>query len=153
MDNSFSRLFDKTLRFLSFRQRSELEIKQYLKKNKAADDDLQKILEKLKELKFIDDKEFAVRFIEDRISYHPKSQKILGLELKRKGIAKEIIDEVLSGAAGDNSIINAALKKALRKYHNLPMPEKKKKLIAYLAARGFEWDIIKTAIDEILGKE
>src|SRR3989344_6757140 len=104
MDNStiFERYYNLSLRFLSYRPRSEKEIIDYLKKKSSSvktsegqEKLIESIIKKLKEYKFIDDVEFAKFWIEQRTKFKHKPIRVIEYELKQKGINKEIIDDVL----------------------------------------------------------
>jgi SOS response regulatory protein OraA/RecX len=69
-------------------------------------------------------------------------------ELRRKGVEREIIDEVL--VEGEHDEDKAALQAALAKadrYRRLPRPEFAQKLGAFLARRGFNYEIIREAVN------
>jgi len=158
-DPSFENLYDKTLRFLSFRPRSEKEILDYLKNKtsfaKAADDQKEelsqtfdKILKKLKEYKFIDDLAFAKWFIENR----KKGKRLILLELSHKGISKEIIEEAQSLfdlAKKDSDLLEKLIDKKWKIYQR--NPEKAyEKMMGFLMRRGFDYDTVKKAIKKRL---
>ena len=91
MDN-FTKLLNKTYRFLSYRQRSIKEVDDYLAKKKASSLDSKRIINKLKEQKFLDDELFAKLWIESRNKFKPRATRIIKFELKQKGIDKELIE-------------------------------------------------------------
>jgi regulatory protein len=154
MDN-FDKLYDKTLRFLSFRPRSEKEIREYLTKKKSNDLTTKKIVEKLKEHKFLNDMEFAKWWIEQRTRVKPRADRVIKFELTQKGIEKEIIDSLLTGS------FESDLKKAeglaeIRMKRLIRIEDRKKvyeKLGRFLASKGFNYDIIKEVIDRTFAKE
>lgn len=154
MDN-FDKLFEKTLRFLSFRPRSEKEIKDYLTKKKSNDLETKKIIEKLKEHKFLNDEEFAKWWVEQRTRVKPRADRVIKFELAQKGIEKEIIDNILP------KDLESDLKKALGlaeiRMRRLEKIEDRKKvyekLARFLASKGFNYDIIKEVIDRTFAKE
>ncbi len=93
----FGRYFNLSLRFLSYRPRSEQEVYRYLKEKAKRVPELDEktiaiIMQRLIELKFIDDLEFTKFWLEHR----KKAFKILKQELLQKGISREIIEEVSS---------------------------------------------------------
>jgi regulatory protein len=154
MDN-FDKFYKKALNFLSFRPRSEKELKDYLSRKKADDLSIQKIIQNLKENKFLDDKEFAIWLVEQRTTFRPRAERLIKMELKQKGIDAELIDEVFK------DLVNSDLEKALslgqkRMERYAKEKDKRKiyeKLGRFLASRGFNWDIIKEVIDRVLPKE
>ncbi len=44
------------------------------------------------------------------------------------------------------------MEKRLGRYQSLPLEEKKQKLTAFLARRGFDWEAIKKVVDSLFQK-
>lgn len=153
--DQFEKLFNRTLRYLSYRPRSEKEVREYLQKKKAESPTIEKIVAKLKEHKFINDEEFAQWFVRSRTASKPKAARIIKMELRRKGISEEILGEVINDEGlRINDLENAKrlLDKKIDKYKSLDRNEIYKKLGGFLARRGFDWEVVKKAIDESFGK-
>lgn len=152
MEN-FEKLLNKTYRFLSFRPRAIKEVEDYLKKKKASDVDLQKIVEKLKSQKFLNDEEFARWWIESRTKARPRSSRLIKLELKQKAIDKELIESIFENSEEVASDFEKAYALAIKRVPRLKNLERQKayeKLGRFLAGRGFNWDTIKEVIDQVL---
>ena len=92
--DDLEKFYKAAFRFLSFRPRSEKEVKRLLKKKKCDELTSQRIIENLKEHKFLNDEEFARWWIEQRTFIKPKAWRVIKFELKQKGIAEEIIAEI-----------------------------------------------------------
>lgn len=124
--SSLSRAFH----FLSFRSRSEKEMRDFLSKNELEAEDT---IIRLKELDLINDAKFTKEFVN-----RTKGKKLLSIELKRKGIPEEVISDQLS-------VINEIelAEKFLNKKKNIKDDEQVKRL---LYARGFSWDTIEKVI-------
>jgi regulatory protein len=155
--DQFGKYLDKTYHFLSFRPRSEKEVRDNLAKKKAPQEIIDRVLTQLKDHKFVNDEEFARWFIEQRLRFRPKSLNLIKLELKQKGISKDVIDELAIrnnefGAETDIESAKKLVEKKIDKYRDLDKQEIYHKLGAYLARRGFNWDTIKKSIDEFLAK-
>jgi len=157
--DEFEKYLNKTLLFLSYRPRSEKEVRENLLKKKAQLGIIERIIKSLKEQKFLDDKDFAKWFIEQRLRFRQKSLRIIKLELKQKGVAKELIEDAINNLSYDNdgeSINNdleSAIKlveKRLPRYKSLKKPQIYQKMGAFLARRGFDWETIKKSIDGVL---
>jgi regulatory protein len=153
--DTLDKFYERTLRFLSFRPRSEKEIRDYLKKKNSDDLTSKKIIEKLKEHKFLNDEEFAKWWIEQRTRVKPRADRVIKFELKQKGIDPFIIEELI----GDNekSDFDKAFALAEKRMKRLEKIEDKKivfeKLGRFLASKGFNYDIIKEVIDRTFSKE
>ena len=117
--------------FLSFRSRSEKEMRDFLKKKEVLEID--ETVNKLKELDFIDDKKFVREFVDSRSKNKPKGKKALIIELARKGIKVDDLD------INEDELA----KEALEKKKNI-----KDKISAqrFLYSRGFSWNVIERTL-------
>lgn len=137
------KIWDRLLRFVAIRPRSEKEVKDWLKKKKVPPLLEEKYLGKLKKLDFVDDLKFASWWIEQRLSFRPKSKKMLEKELRMKGIKQELIAEALSHYRIDEyQQAKAILKKAMSRWRNLPSDKFKIKASGFLLRRGYSWEVV-----------
>ncbi len=147
-------LLNKSFKFLSYRPRSEKEVRDYLVKKKADDLTLERIIKNLKENNFVNDLDFTKWWIEQRTKFRPKATRIIKLELIRKGIAKDLIDRVLQDKTveteSDLDKARKIAKKKLLRYKNEEPPKKYEKMVRFLASRGFDWDTIKEVVDQLV---
>jgi regulatory protein len=161
---NFEKFYKASLNYLSFRPRSEKEIRDYLKRKtqnvKPQIDEkiIERIIESLKKSKFIDDEEFARRFIEQRIKIKHKAWRIIKFELRQKGISSELIDNIQNSENSEDAVSNNDFKSALelaeRKMPRFAKIQDKRKIYEklgrYLASKGFDWDTVKAVIDRVL---
>jgi len=143
----FQKTLDKLLKFATLRPRSEKEIRDWLRRKKVHESLVSELFNRLNRLKLVDDKSFAIWWVEQRQSFRPKSKRILNIELRIKGVKKETIEEVLSGTYVDEEKIARELldKKAYR-WKSLPELKRKQKMAQFLASKGFEWEVISKLI-------
>lgn len=174
--SDLGKLMQKALRFLEVRPRSEFEIRQYLKRkiwqsktfeylrnSEEGEAAIESILSKLKLLKFLNDEEFTRWWIEQRRgARHPKGIRFIKAELLKKGIPREIIQDKLEATVNklprdqtfsEEELAFKAAQKKLKTYQNLLPWEFKRKLGAYLARRGFDWEVIKEVLQKIVDKK
>lgn len=155
--DDFQKVYNNSLKFLSYRFRSEKEVRDHFKiknrRSKINTDEtvIEKVIEKLKEQNFINDKEFAKEWIESRIRFKPRSLNLIKLELRKKGIDQELLDN-LKFTVDDSENAKKLIEKKLGRFKNLPKEKIYQKLGRYLASKGFGWEIIKSVIDEELSK-
>lgn len=138
----YEKFFNSSLHFLSFRARSEKEVLDNLKKKEAPIEIIEKIIQKLKELKFLDDKEFAKAWIEQRSAFKPRSSKVLKIELRQKGISEDIIEEFIE-VKNDLALAKKLFEKNKRKFKG---EDWFNKAAGFLQRKGFDWDIIKEVL-------
>jgi len=132
---------NKCYRLLALRPRTEHEIKQALKRMSINQQEINTVIQELKEQELIDDECFAVNWVSWRLSSKPVGKEFLRLELKYKGIDRKIIEKCLSGYNNDMELemaIKAARKKVLQYDCNTW-----RKLAGFLARRGFSSDVIR----------
>lgn len=147
--NEFQKLFDKTLRLVSRRPRSEKEIRDYLKKKKTSPKITEEIIKKLKRIKQINDQEFANWWVDQRVTFRPKGKFGLTMELRQKGIEENLIENAVK-KIDELSLAEKLAQKKVRLLKNLPREERYQKLSAYLVRRGFSWETIKTIVAKFL---
>ena len=150
--------YNRALRFLARRPRSEKEVRDNLQKKKIEPDVLEKIIVKLKEQKFLNDEEFASWWIDQRTRISQKGMRVIRLELLQKGIEKDIIDAATGDRQAatretDEETARKIVEKKFVKFKNLPREEIYKKLGGHLARRGYNWDTIKASIDEAMAEK
>ncbi len=148
--------FNKGLFYLKSRDRAEKEMRDYLAKKGFHEEAIEGAIEKLKSYSYIDDVRFAKAWVADGINIKRKGRKAIVYDLRRLGIDDQIIEEALMAyddtMQQDNAIVYA---KSLAKRHvRVADPYKKRqKMTAALARRGYDWEIIKQAIEHVLGLE
>ena len=148
-------LFDKTLRFLSFRPRSVREIRTYLKKKDVHEDLQDLVINRLQEKKYLDDVSFAKWWIEQRSQFRPKGKRVLTAELRQRGVALDDIEEAFAQAtqpSEEDLCLQVAENKKTR-LTSYPREVARKKLFSALLRRGFSYDSVKDVIDKVYGNE
>lgn len=141
------RIWEKLLKFVSFRQRTEKEVEDWFVRKKVPATLVKKYLKKLKKLGLLDDRRFACAFIEDRLSFNPKPKKVLLLELVKKGVPKSVAEEVLSEFEFDEEFqIKSLLMKHQSRWKNLDQAAAKQKKARFLANKGYSWELIKKIV-------
>ncbi len=138
----------RALNFLSYRARSEKEVRQNLTKHGHDESVIDEIIERLNKNGLIDDTGFAKMWVENRTEFRPRGSQVLRMELRQKGISDEIISSVLASMDETELAFRAAQKKA-RRYRELEYPDFRKKMTGFLARRGFHYGIIAEVLPKI----
>ncbi|OGG14401.1 hypothetical protein A2875_01215 [Candidatus Gottesmanbacteria bacterium RIFCSPHIGHO2_01_FULL_46_14] len=144
-EGQYQKLLDGSFRFISFRPRSEKEIREYLHKKSTSLSE--KITERLRELGYVDDVKFAQWWIGARQGRKPKGKKLIMYELLSKGVARDIIEQVLSSEIENQEDL---AKKALQS--KAKTIQDKKKLMDFLLRRGFDGSLARRVIDATVTK-
>lgn len=142
------------LRFLSFRRRTEKEIRDKLKGKGFDEKSIKSTIDKLKGYDLINDSEFATAWVKERLAYKPRGKKLLRQELWKKGIKKEIIDQVTDELCQheDKSAIEL-LEKIKGRYKNLEPQVARRRMYGLLLRRGFSYEAVNHALQSALVKE
>ncbi len=135
-------------RLLSYRPRSEEEMRFRLTKRGFEADDIQKTIVRLKELGLLDDASFARYWVENRTSFSPRSRHLLGLELRHKGVDNETIVEATGTLDESEDAYHAAQKKA-KTLQGYDYETFRRRLIPHLQRRGFDYGVTKEATERL----
>jgi regulatory protein len=129
------------LRFRSYRPRSSQEIHRFLQKKGYDQPCIDAALRYLQQHNLLNDSEFARMFCRDKLALKPVGKTVMKQLLLKKGIEKQLINEVLSEFYTDEKESDLALKEAERKYKrvaSLPPLSQKKKIYEHLLRRGYD---------------
>ena len=143
----FHRCFNAAAHYLSYRPRSESELRERLHR-RGFDDSIEAVIAKLKEQGLVDDVAFTQFWKDNRESFSPRSRWLTKLELRRKGVADDIIDQVVDTVDDNNNAYRAALSKA----RSLPLSDYqdfRRRLGEYLKRRGFGYGVIKHTVEQL----
>lgn len=152
-DELLQKVLNKAYFFLKFRPRTEKEIKSYLtKKFKEIKPEIIKTaIDKLKRQNLINDRDFIQWYIDQRVSFHPKSLYVLKKELLSHGINQQLIDEFFEKHFLDEEkLAFEALKNKWERFRNLSKEKKYQKAISFLLRRGFDFSLAKKTFQKIL---
>jgi len=144
-ESTFGKWFDRTLNLLSFRLRSEWELRDYLRRKDCPPEIIDKILNKLSVNGYVNDEQFARRWVENRRLLKTTSRRKLAQELKQKRISNEIIDIVL--AEDKDEIDEREILRELVEKKRFRYPDQTK-LMQYLARQGYSYEDIKAVLNE-----
>jgi len=82
-----------------------------------------------------------------------KGPELIKVELKRKGISQEIISKTLfegkESSENNNELLKTLARQKIRQLHGLPVETASRRLLGFLARRGFSLEVIKEVLKEI----
>jgi len=151
-EDDFVKIYERVLKFFSFRPRSEKELRDWFRKKQIGEETQKLIYQKLRNLGYLDDEEFAKWWIEQRTTFRPSGLRLLTLELRQKGISKDLIAKLLNCHIVKDKEVELARKvagKKLKLLKHLSDLELRQKLTAALIRRGFSFEVAKKVVDEI----
>ena len=126
------------LRLLSYRLRSEQELRRALERRGVSPAVRQSCLQRLQELGLVNDQEFARAWVESRLSGSIVGRNRLLAGLSRLGVDKEIASEAVAALAPDAAQAEHARELASRRLGTGLLDQKAKgRLARLLVGRGF----------------
>jgi len=128
---------------LSYKARTTSELTQRLTRKGFSPDIVSRTLQRLAELKMVDDAGFARRFAEDRIAIGHKGKWRVRGELLKRGIDRQQIDAAIEQAPDETAAAREVAEKYLSRNRRLEPAVLKRRLYALLARRGFSPDTIR----------
>ena len=142
----FHKCLNAALRFLSYRPRSEMEIRMRLGR-RFEEQTIDRVILHLKAGRMVDDVAFAQFWRENRESFSPRSNQMLKMELRRKGIDPEVIAEVVDGIDDQESAYRAAEVRA--RLWEEDYDTFRRKLGAFLRRRGFSYEVANRTLERV----
>ncbi len=147
-ESALQKALSAAYRLLTFRPRSEAEIRERLAKKGFDEPTVSAVLEKLRGLGLLDDLAFGRFWRESREALSPRGEYLLRAELRQKGLSRETVQEVLADFDETESALKVA-RVLWRRLAKLPPDEGRRRLWAQLARRGFAPDTIQEAIRRV----
>lgn len=139
---------DKALTHISASMKTEREVRDYLKKKGYLEDVCDYVLDKMRDYGLVDDLQYAQRYAES--AGKKKGARLIAVELKRKGVSEESIEETISQMEDGTESAKRVLQKYLRgKEINR---DTLRKAYGHLLSKGFDYDTASAAI-RALGEE
>lgn len=170
-------VYEAALNFLSYRPRSAREVEMRLRKKGHTPEQIEFAIAKLRRQGFVDDREFSRFWINNRQSFSPRGPRLLRSELRQKGVPADIVDEMMAQyqedqaeraeqsaevaaehgieddeptPGSDEATALALARKRVRLLSGLDPLTKKRRLVAFLARRGYGFDTIGPVLQRVL---
>lgn len=140
--------YDAALRYLSYRPRSEQEIRRYLARREVGEEAAAEALARLQRQGFSDDSAFARFWVENREAFRPRGRYALRAELRLKGVEEQDIAAAV-GELDEEKSAQRAAQGALRRLSRQDEPTFRRRMLAYLQRRGFGYDVARRVTESL----
>ncbi|MGM0379127.1 MAG: RecX family transcriptional regulator [Bacillota bacterium] len=150
LKDEYSDCINKSYSLLSYKDRTTNELKEKLLNKEFNINTINKVIKKLKDLRYLDDYEYAKRYIDFKIekmgSYKIKNK------LLKKGVNERIISELLNEYSQEFEFKKALklAKKRNEKYENISYKKRYQRVSGYLKRKGYSYDIINSVLEDVL---
>lgn len=144
----YEKLSGKAINLVAKKRYTEGEIHKklsgYLKKlPEVGEEDVEKVIARLRELRYLDDELFVQDYISDRTRFKPRGIYLIKRELKQKGLSEELIERAMSECPVDEGdAAHRALEKKMRSWQKDSLEKQRQKAYQFLASKGFKLDTI-----------
>jgi regulatory protein len=140
----------KVLNYISDIMRSEMEVVRYLRDLEVLDEDITSMVERLRELQFVDDQRFADAFVRTKRDTAKKGPLLIEQELFQKGVSKMHIQNAIKQYSEDMQFEHAIemIEKKQASYKNEGLKKKQQKLMQFVIQRGFPHSLASKAVRE-----
>ena len=137
------------LYLLGRRGRTERELRDKLAEKKYLDDDIDRTIERLKEMKLIDDAVFAANYARDKVTIYRRGRFRIGLDLLRKGVGRDQIDQALGEVeeADELSAAQSLAESRLKNWQALDPLKRRARLTSLLQRRGFSARVVRAVLE------
>ncbi|GAP15236.1 uncharacterized protein conserved in bacteria [Longilinea arvoryzae] len=141
--------YQKALHFLSYRQRSEDEIRRKMQTAGFDEEIANIVLGRLRETGMVSDSAFARGWVENRAASRPRSRRALAIELRRKGISEEDISNALAETDDESDLAYRAGVRYANRLSQADWDTFRERLTAFLGRRGFSYGTIVPQVRKI----
>ncbi len=151
--NDYEKLLQYALRILAKKRYThhemEKKLEQFLRRHEIVGVGLiDQVSDRLFELKYLNDEDYARDYISDRIRFKPRGKFLMKRELKLKGVDDDIVKNSLDEKEIDEGVLClVALRKRERQWADLSKKKRKEKAYRFLFSLGFAQDAIYKAIN------
>lgn len=145
--DALERARDYALTLLEQRPRSEAELRGRLRQKGFEETVIDEVLERLRQVALVDDLAFARFWAEQRQRFRAQGVALLRAELRQKGLADDVIEQVCA-EYDEAAALRQAAEEHLRKLRTLPVEEQRRRLVARLLRRGFSYAAIRDLLHD-----
>lgn len=150
-EDDIQKAYNKVIHYLSYRMRSEKEVRSYLHKEEITEIQVDRIVDRLKERKLIDDLQFAEMFVRTRMNTSSKGPGLIKQELAEKGIKEEFAQialEQFEREAQEEKALKL-VEKRLRRRRKDSFQKQLDQARAALLRNGYPSDVINSVMNQV----
>lgn len=145
------------LRFLSYRPRTEREVRDKLREKEFPENEITAAIADLKKSGLLNDAEFARMYIQNVLAARPVGKTVLRQKMLLLGLDRTTAEAALEGTFKDLNQEEVAMEAAVKfvsRVRNMRTTVDRRKLrgrvTSFLARRGFPWDVVNTVVRRLL---
>ena len=143
---------DAAFRLLAVRARSAGELRQRLRQKRFSPELVDQVIAELQAKGYQSDEDFARQYAREKWTSSGWGPARVRQELRAKGIAPELTDQVVDEIFADTDLVAALLPLAMKRWcttEGLPAETRRRRLVSFLQRRGYDWDTIQKVLERV----
>ena len=139
-------------RLLAVRARSAGELRQRLRQKRFSPELVEQVIAELQAKGYQSDEDFARQYAREKWTSSGWGPARVRQELRAKGIAPELTDQVVDETFADTDLVAALLPLAMKRWRTtegLPAETRRRRLVGFLQRRGYDWNIISQVLERV----
>ncbi|CAI2717811.1 regulatory protein RecX [Nitrospina watsonii] len=152
-DDVLKQARNRALRYLTYRDRTEHEMRSYLAGKEFDAPTVDLVVDYLKRLGYVDDARFALQWGRYRIETKQFGRFRLKQDLRLKGLGDALIEETLRQLYGEHDEKELARDAAVRKlpkWKNLDKSKQRQRLAGFLQRKGFSSETVFDTVERLI---
>jgi len=143
-NEEFEKYLSKAQSYCSRAEKCESDVRTYLYKQHVDSETIDRIVESLKEDKFVDNARYARAFVADAFRFNKWGRLKIRQALLAKGISERLIDESLAQINADEymSLVESLVKSKLKTVRGEDEYKIKASVFRFAYSRGFELELV-----------
>ena len=152
-EKSRERTMNRAVKLLTAKQRSVAELRERLLEKAWTNFEIvDRVIEKLKEYGYLDDRKYASDLALSKLRQRPQGKRKLEQSMSQKKLDREIRDEAIVAAfekIPEAELIDRAIQKRLRLKGRPGTREETKKFYDHLMRQGFDFDLVREKMSDV----
>jgi regulatory protein len=139
--------FHRAVRYLARFDRTAAQVERFLTSKGASSTQIKQVINRLSDLRYLDDRAYATRWVETTVARQPRGREGLKSELLTRGLSEALADDVIGEAlqaVDEETLARRALQVQRRKGHRVPP----RRTAYFLRQRGFTEETIERIISD-----
>ena len=136
-------------RLLTYRPRSRAELIQKLRDREFDHAVVEAVVSDLVRLGYVNDRQFAEQWASSRVRLRAFGRRRIELELRNRGVDREIIEEALAAVFGAEPELGTAMSAAEKKLNTMRSADRetrRRRLAGFLERKGYSFEIIRRVV-------
>jgi len=153
VERSRERTMNRAVKLLAAKPRAVAELRERLLEKAWTNSEIvDRVIEKLKEYGYLDDRKYASDLALSKLRQRPQGKRKLQQSMSQKKLDRDVRDEAIAAAfekIPESDLIDRAIEKRLRLKGRPETREDTKKFYDHLLRQGFDFDLIRERISDL----